>query len=85
VWDVTPVEGGRAVLVAADKGVWRWDLAAERGRRLLGQPSYRVRAGEAAGALYVSRSFAAKGDAPIVRWQGGRSAPLPVDVGVNDL
>jgi WD40 repeat protein len=85
VWDVTPVEGGRAVLVAADKGVWRWDLAAERGRRLLSEPSYRVRPGEAAGALYVSRSFAAQGEAPIVRWQGGRSAPLPVDVGVNDL
>ena len=84
-WDVTPIEGGRGVLVAGDSGVWRWDIAAERGRRLLSEPSYRVRPGEAPGVLYVSRSFASRSDSSIVRWQAGREVPVPVDLGVNDL
>ena len=85
VWDVTPIESGRAVLVAADSGVWRWDIAAERGRQLLSEPSYRVRPGEAPGVYYVSRSFASRSDPSIVRWQAGRSVPLPIDLDVNDL
>ena len=70
---VTPIEGGRAVLVAGDSGVWRWDIAGESGRRLLSEPSYRVRPGEAPGVLYVSRSFASRSDTATVRWRrGGR-------------
>ena len=84
-WDVTAIEGGRAVLVAADSGVWRWDIAAERGRRLLADPSYRVDPGEAPGVLYVSRSFASRSDSTSARWQDGRPVPLPVDLEVQDL
>ena len=85
VWDVTPIEGGRAVLVAGDSGVWRWDIAAESGRRLLSEPSYRVRPGEAPGVLYVSRSFASRSDTAIVRWEAGRQVPVPVKLLPNDL
>ena len=85
VWDVTPIEGGRAVLVAGDSGVWRWDVAAGSGRRLLSEPSYRVRPGEAPGVLYVSRSFASHSDTAIVRWEAGRQVPVPVKLLPNDL
>jgi WD40 repeat protein len=84
-WDVTPIEGGRAVLAAGDSGVWRWDIAGERGRRLLSEPSYRVRPGEAPGVLYVSRSFASDSDTAVVRWQAGRQVPVPVKLLPNDL
>ena len=68
-----------------DSGVWRWDIAAERGRRLLSEPSYRVRPGETPGVLYVSRSFASRSDTATVRWEAGRQVPVPVTLLPNDL